>query len=799
VREGSGWPGNERGEPTSDPSVLGGRRPSLTVGALIRAVVTWCRHRGLAPVLPPLSETERGPGGEVARGLVSLLVALSLAAQAAGQSVGLPTPRLLTVTPMGGRAGTTFEVTVTGEHLDEAGDLLFSDPRLTARRKLDAAGAPVPDRYVVAIAPDRPPGLVEARVMTRLGVSASRIFAVGTLAEETPAKPNHSLAAAQALPVGSVCNGCIADRSADFYRFAAKRGQRLIVDCAARGIDSKLTATVVVGDEAGRDLVVERRGGALDFTVPKDGAYTIKVHDLTFRGGAAFFYRLGLWEQPPGAPVVRQPGTQAVNAFSWPPAGLPPQAAAAEVEPNDGGDRVQRVTLPCDIAGRFFPAADADVFEFRAKKGEEWWVEVASERLGHPTDPTVLVQRVVKGAAGRPDQLVDVAELTDVPSPVKVSSNGYAYDGPPYNPGTADVLGKLAVPEDGLYRLHLSDLFGGTRSDPSHAYRLVVRKAAPDFALVAWPLHLELRNGDRSALSKPLALRNGATVAYEVVAFRRDGFAGDIELSMGNLPPGVTAAGLKIPAGKSYGMMLVTAAAGAPRGYANAAFVGRATVDGRGVTRPCRVASVAWPVPDSWDEIPAPRLLADVPVSVSGLERAPITVAPKTPVVEARAGQKVTVPFAVTRTSDFAGGKLALKPVGAGFEKAPKLELLPTADTAVVTLDLKALNITAPGDYRLAFLEGGVMKYRHRPDRAAAAEAAAKRTAAEVRALEDELKKASAEAKPAITVKMKAATDALATTKQQMATAKAAAQPKDIADIVVCEPVTIRVLPGESK
>ncbi len=747
------------------------------------------------------------PTCPLTRTAAALAVALSLAAQAAGQSVGLPTPRLLTVTPAGGKAGTTFDVAVAGEHLDDAGDLLFSDPRVTARRKPDAA-----DRYAVTVAPGHPAGLVEARLVTRLGVSSPRAFAVGTLAEVTPAKPNRSLADAQDLPVGSVANGCVAARSADFYRFAAKRGQRLVVDCAARGIDSKLTPTVIVGDEAGRDLAVERRGGPLDFAVPKDGVYTLKVHDLTFRGGPAFYYRLGLWELPPGAPVVRQPGTLAVNAFSWPPAGLPPQAVTAEVEPN-GADRPQRVTLPCDIAGRFFPAADADVFEFAAKKGEEWWVEVASERLGHPTDPTVLVQRVVKGVAGQPDQLVDVAEFTDVPSPVKVSSNGYAYDGPPYDSGTADVLGRLAVPEDGTYRLHLSDLYGATRSEPSHAYRLVVRKAAPDFALVAWPLHLELRNGDRNALSKPFALRNGGTIAYEVVAFRRDGFAGEIELSLENLPPGVSAAGLTIPAGKLSGIMLVTAAAGAPRGHASAAFVGRATVNGASVTRPCRVASVAWPVPDSWGEIPATRLLADAPVSVSGLERAPLTIAPKTPVVEVKVGQTVTLRYAVSRTSEFSGGKLSLKPVGAGFEKAPKLEVLPTADAAEVTLDLKALNLTLPGDYRLAFLGGGVVKYRHRPDLAATAEAAAQKTAAAVKELEGEVQKASAkalaapvpkkaqatEALTAVAAKMKAATDAQSASKQLMEKAKAAAQPQDVADIVVSEPVILRVLPGETK
>jgi hypothetical protein len=62
-----------------------------------------------------------------ARTAAALAVAVACATPVAGQSVGLPTPRLLTVTPMGGKVGTTFEVVVSGEHLDEAGDLLFSD------------------------------------------------------------------------------------------------------------------------------------------------------------------------------------------------------------------------------------------------------------------------------------------------------------------------------------------------------------------------------------------------------------------------------------------------------------------------------------------------------------------------------------------------------------------------------------------------------------------------------------------------------------------------------------------------
>lgn len=744
--------------------------------------------------------------------VLACAVSLGCASMLLAQSVGLPAPRLLTTMPMGGKVGTQVEIAITGEHLDEAGDLLFSDPRIKAIPKKDAAGKTVTDRYVVTISPDCPAGLYEARVMTRLGISSSRIFSVGTLTEVVPAKPNKTLATAQELPLNSVCNSTITDRSVDFFTFQAKKGMRLVVDCATRGIDSKLNATVIIADSAGRDLLVERRGGVLDFAVPKDGSYVIKLHELTFKGGPAFYYRLGLWEQPAETPIVRQASTKPVNSYSWPPIGLSAQAKLAEVEPNNDGAHAQRIALPCDIAGRFFPAADVDVFEFEAKKGDQWWIEVVSERFDLPTDPSLLVQHVVRGEKGAADKLVDVLELADIPSPVKVSSNGYAYDGPPYNAGTSDILGKLVIKEDGIHRLQMTDLFGGTRSEPNHSYRLIIRRAEPDFALVAWAMHMELRNGDRNALSKPIALRGGATMALEVVAFRRDGFDGDIDLSMEGLPKGVTAHGLKIPAGQSRGMMLITAREDAPRGYANATFVGRSKLDGKDVVRPCRLASVAWPIPDSWGEIPSPRLLADVPVSVSGFDRAPLTIAAKTPVVEARVGEKLTIPLVYKRTSEFSGDKIQMRAIGAAFEKSPGFDLPIKAEGSQAVLDLGALKI-APGEYLVSFLGGAVVKYRHQPESVAAAEAASKKISVEVKMLEAEVKKVAGDvqaappakkeqmvkAMAAVNAKMKAATEALNATKDQLKRATEAAQPRDIADIVVCEPITIRVKPMEKK
>lgn len=748
---------------------------------------------------------------------------LSCCGFAVAQSVCLPAPRLLNTVPMGGQAGTTVEVTISGEFLEDPSDLLFSHSGLSGKPKLNAEGKPEANRYLVTIAADCPVGVYEARLMTRMGLSSSRIFSVSNLSEVQPSGPNKTLATAFEMPMNSICNGTISDRAIDYYSFQAKQGQRVVVDCATRGIDSKLNATVILADELGRDLLVERRGGVLDFSVPKDGKYVIKVHELTFKGGAAYFYRLGLWEQQPGTPIVRQPGTQPVHAFSWPPTGLGKEAELAEVEPNHGAGQAQRITLPCDLQGSFFPAADVDVFEFEAKKGEEWWIEVASERLGLATDPAILVQQVITTAAraqtsaettsaSAEEKLVDVLELNDIPSPVKISSNGYAYDGPPYNSGTSDPLGKLSIKEDGLYRLQISDLFGGTRSDPANIYRLVIRRAAPDFALVAWALHMELRNGDRNALSKPLALRGGATMALEVVAFRRDGFDGPIRLSMEGLPPGVSATGLDIPAGQSRGLMLVTAQTDTDSAFAQATFVGHAEIAGAEVTRPCRLASVSWPIRDSWGEIPYTRLLGDIPVSISGNEQAPLTIVPAQRQLEVTVNDKVVIPLLQTRRSEFSGASMQLRPIGAAFQRGAALTLKFGDEPTEAVLDLANLKI-APGDYLVAFHGGAVAKYRHNLAAVAAAESARDQAKQQVNTLDAELQQAtlavessSEEQKAAaekvrtdLAARLNAAQDQLTAAEKQLSQATETAKPTDIVDIIVSEPVAIRVKPAEAK
>jgi hypothetical protein len=737
------------------------------------------------------------------------LMGLCLATSAIAQQVCLPAPRLLTVTPMGGQIGTTVDVTVTHQNCEGPRELLFSSPKITAKPFLGEDGKEVPNRFLVTIPPDAPVGVHDARLRSRLGVSAGRAFSVGALPEVIRAKANQSPETAWVLQANSVCNAATSKRGVDFYSFQGVKDRRVVVDCNAARIDSKLAPVVILADAKGDDLLVNRISGMLDFTPPSDGTYLIKIHDLTFQGGTEYFYRLAFRDGPGSGPVPRQETTARVSSFSWPPEGLPTVAPGSELEPNNQPSQAQKITLPCDFSGSFASADDLDIFEFQAKKGEVWWVEVASERLGLNTDPAVLVQRVVKAGEKEGETVTDVAELDDITAPMKMGTYvpASSYTGPAYQAGSPDVLGKFEVKEDGLYRLQLRDLNRDARSQSENSYRLIVRKAQPDFTLVAWAAHQRLRQNDFGTIPKPIALRAGATMAFEVVTVRRDGFDGDIELFMEDLPPGVTSGGLKIPAGKAQGMFFVSASESATAAFSIAKMLGRATVNGNAVTRPCRLASVLWPVEYAPTELPKSRLMADVPVSVTDFEKAPASIIAEGKTSwEVNVGETLKIPLRVAWRSEFNGASLKLKPYGTVFGAVKEIDLPIKAATSEAVLDLAALK-TPPGDYTLAFSGIGVTKHRPNQDDVKAAEEQQRRATEEVavlaaaaKAQNEKAGTALAEEKGEATKAAKAATEkhktaeaALAESAKRLKALTDAAVTKDILDFIVSDPIRVSV------
>ena len=222
---------------------------------------------------------------------------------------------------------------------------------------------------------------------------------------------------------------------------------------------------------------------------------------------------------------------------------------------------------------------------------------------------------------------------------------------------------------------------------------------------------------------------------------------------------------------------------------------------------------MAWPVKDASQEIPNPRLVADVPVSVSRSEGAPVTIAPaENKVWEVKAGDTLTIPLKVTWRSEFTGASIKLSPMGADFKGVKAIDIPLKAAGSEVVLDLAALK-TPPGEYALVLYGSAVAKYRSNPEAVKLAEEEQKKAEQEAIAIAEAARKLADEAKAAppdkkseaentakaAIGKQKSAEAAKADAAKRMKAATDAASPRDIVDIVVAEPIRIRVTPKDQK
>ena len=169
----------------------------------------------------------------------------------------LPVPRLTTIFPPGGRAGTNVEVIIAGENLDEATRLIFSNTNLSSKPKLDAKGKPEANKFVVTIPESVPPGICEARVLGRFGVSNARAFATGDLPESQAPAMNIAANAAFEVPLNSVVNGRLSPVYPVWFKFKAKQGQRVLVDCQTTELDFRTDDVLTVQDTTGRERPTE--------------------------------------------------------------------------------------------------------------------------------------------------------------------------------------------------------------------------------------------------------------------------------------------------------------------------------------------------------------------------------------------------------------------------------------------------------------------------------------------------------------------------------------------------------------
>jgi hypothetical protein len=757
----------------------------------------------------------------------------------------LPIARLSTVFPPGGRIGSTFDVSLTGADLDDASQLLFSHPNIISKPKLiEATGQSDPNKFTISVGADVPPGVYEARAAGRFGVSNPRAFVVGDLPEVISPTTNHTVAAASAVALGTVVNAHADASAVDYFQFGAGKGQRILIECVAQEIDSRMDAALLVCDITGKELERSRRGNLLDFTAPADGKYILKVHDFTYRGGDEYFYRLivstgphldyifppsgmaGVKSQfdlygrnlPGGMPaadlsvdgkplekltveieIPNDPAAQAASAgVSLKPASsvldaieyrlrtplgtsnpillsLATSPVVSEQEPNSKPGEAQRIALPCEVVGQFHPANDQDCFTFDATTGDTYWIEIFAARLGLPTDPFMLVQRVTKNDKGE-ESISNIQELYDSEANI---------GGPEFNTSSRDPAWRFEVKETGTYRIQVRDLFGRLKSSPRHVYRLSLRKESPDFRLVALPQAPPplIKDAKEAQLWIPF-LRRGETIPIKVLALRRDNFNGEIVLSAEGLPKGVTCSPAVIETNQNSKLLLLTAAANAEGWSGPIRIVGKGKIGDSQILRPARAASITWTVPDYNNEAIPSRLTRDLFLAVSSAESAPLTVEPaENKAWEVAAGAKLQVPLKVLRQGDF-NESLKLKANGVGALDSLK-ELDVDSKTNAVMLEIDLAQQKLPPGAQTFYLQAQTKgKYRNNPEAAKAAEEAAKE--AEKLATDSlaEVKKAGETLATATKAAEEAASEAKATA-EKLDSARAAAEETPASDELV--------------
>jgi len=429
----------------------------------------------------------------------------------------------------------------------------------------------------ISIATNASPGEHEIRLTTPNALSNPLRFCISTLPEvyrpaAKPANPDLDKylerLGGRPAPVGTpknearislpaIVNGQIMPGGVDRYRFVAKHGQQLVIAASARSLIPYLADAVpgwfepvlTVYDAKGKEVVSGGRfhlqpDPVVHFEAPRDGEYTVEIHDSIFRGREDFVYRLAVGELPfvtgifplggrlgektaitltgwnlPEKKLSRENdsvglATLTGNFFNEVPFAVDDLPEYFEREPDNSLTRTQMVILPVIVNGHIARPGEHDVFKFTGRAGQQVVVEVCARRLDSPLDSFL--------------------RLTDADGKQLAFNDDFEDKGSGLNTHHADSYLTTTLPVDGTYFVHLTDTQG--QGGPEFAYRLRVSGPRPDFALRIVPSSLSLRAG----MSAPVT----------VFALRRDGFTNAIDLDLKDKSGGFSLSGARIPSGQ---------------------------------------------------------------------------------------------------------------------------------------------------------------------------------------------------------------------------------------------------------
>jgi hypothetical protein len=463
-----------------------------------------------------------------------------------------------------------------------------------------------------------------------------------------------------------------------------------------------------------------------------------------------------------------------------------------EAEPNGDAKSAQKITVPCEYVGQFYPQRDSDWVQFDAKKGQTYWIEVLSSQLGFESDAAFALYRVTKNDKGE-EQSSEITQVDD--SPERTRQIGGEFDATSDDPAY-----KFVVPEDGVYRLLVRDQFGDSRQDPSYVYRLSIRTPQPDFRVLAYPVvptaAQQQQQQNQIALASA-SVRKGGTSLVALAVQRRDEFSGEIAVSVEGLPPGVKCPGAIIGGDVADGSLVLIAADDASAWAGPIKVIAKGKIGDREVVREARYGVIVWGTPNRQQQRAEFRLSPVLELGVIDKEMdAALVRTGEDKIYETSLGGNVEFPLAITRRGDF---KDAVKLVAAGLPQQLKPKDV-TLDGGKADgkfeLQLNQQNMK-PGAYTFYLRGEAKRKYARNPEAVATCESEQKRIGEMIKSINEEIKKAT-EAKDDAAVKaaqekLKEANQLKTQADKRLDDAKKASQPKDVQFALVSTPIKLRV------
>lgn len=676
-------------------------------------------------------------------------------------------PRISLVQPTGAKAGSSVALVISGQDLDGAEGLHFSfpavksevlgaakaieDPTKKVAAKKGPAELKMALKFQVELPSDAPLGIHDVRVVTKAGVSNPRAFVVGDVTEMMEKEPNDDVPVANRVPLNVAISGVI-DKAidVDYFQFAGKKGQRVVVSCLTTSIESRLQAGLEIYSAAGKLLSANRNyqnnDAVTDAILPEDGDYFVRLFSFTHtQGGPDYHYRLTIGTMPwidAVTPAAVEPGKETkveVLGRNLPGGVLVPNLSLdgrplerALLSVKAPGEPKARQRLAS--SGLVLPAMSAlDGFDLRLPSpngsSNPYFLALAKSPVAvesEPNDDSAKANAVAvpSQVSGRLDHKGDVdwfrfAAKKDAPLAIELFADrlnpsilGPAIDlkfvvlGPKgnvlttqdENPETMapqffarheDPLRFRLVPnEDGEYRVGVSS------SDPSfgprHVYSLRIAPDDGDFRVVAMPLSPV--NPDSATIGAE------GQYALNVFVWRLGNFTGDITVQGNQLPPGVSVKPQVIAGAQKQAALIVSVAADAPPYVGPIELEAIATVNGEKLVRDVRAATITYP---SLQPQPGPPLLArldrELLMAIRG--RAPYALVPSKERITILQGNKVSLALKLNRLSpEF---KSAVNVTGVALPTGMVLQPTVMSPDKDVPLSFDSKTTVQPGNYTL--------------------------------------------------------------------------------------------------